>query len=263
MRLNKPSATITVMVALMLTTSFSEAAISFDLSPVDNSALLTGYTTYDMQVTTDTDWTAAAMLLELSTGIMYQHEYGTAGQPNPFFFSLFPELEFDTYVIGNRVGGGGDVGGDSFTFGAAELDTSWYNMADTDIGTITIGRVTMTNDAVGSMAIMLTNDGKETVELSITIDSGAAQASMPSGGSLAFKTIELVDIESSFQTFRDSIFDPNIKDTRVRTPINMFSYDPIPTKTISPGQDESLPDPATMVLLGTGLGIVVMRRMVK
>lgn len=161
-----------VITAAVLGVSPAGAAIALDFEPVDNSAVLTGYTTYDMRVTTDTDWTAGAMLLELGAGSLYQHEAGTAEAPHPYLLSLFPELAFDTYVVGTTVGGAGDVGGDAFAFGTNELDVSWYNLTPDEVGTTTVARLTLTDDAAGSMSIMLTAANNEKAEFDVTIAAG-------------------------------------------------------------------------------------------
>jgi len=238
------------------------AAISFDLSPVDNSALLTGYSTYDLQVTTDTDWTAAAGLLELSAGSIYQHAYGSDNAvPHPLFLAMYPELAFDTYVIGNTAGGGGDVGGDGYAFGTSELDVSWYNLIAGETGTTTIGRLTVTDDAVGSIQIMLTNDGKDRIELTIPIDSGQAQASMTMGGPSEFSEVGITEKFSYIDLSRLSLLGPGKVDTRTLTFLNT-AIDASGGSKKGPAVDieGSLPEPATLMLISTGLGLAMLRR---
>ncbi len=167
--------TAALLGAALLSGSSAEAAIALGFVPVDNSAVMTGYTTYDMQVTTDTDWTAGAMLFELSAGSFYQHMQGAdGGPPNLFLVSLFPDLAFDTYVVGNAVGGAGDIGRREaqLSFDTDLLDVSWYNMDQADIGTTTIARLTLTDDAAGSMSIMLTAGGSEMAEFGVEFAAG-------------------------------------------------------------------------------------------
>lgn len=181
--------TAAAMVAMVMGASTANAAISFDLIPVDNSAAMTGYMTYDLQVTTDADWTAAAMLLDLSVGSIYQEPEGwphagvTFGPPDPVWFPYFPTAEFDTYLVGDVLttsiaGGAGDVGGDAYRFDTQELDVSWYNRLETNIGTITIGRLTLTDDAQAQLGLLLTVDadfGEQSVaEFTATITPGAS-----------------------------------------------------------------------------------------
>ncbi len=179
------AAAMTLVAAMLLGAAPASAAITFDLLQVDNSAALTGYVTYDLQVTTDTDWTAAAMLVELSEGEIYQepegwgHNGSTLGPPDPAGFGMFPSSEFDTYFDGNGrtvtfAGAGGDVGGDVLQYDTVELDASWYNNAGGDTGTITIGRLTLTEFAAADLSIMLTNDADDMAEFDVAIGQGAA-----------------------------------------------------------------------------------------
>jgi PEP-CTERM motif-containing protein len=137
------------------------AAVSLDLIPIDNSEQLTGYRTFDLQLNTPiSDWTGSALLLELSAGSIYQASLGGDGPIPSEFFGLVPELEFDTYVgvPGSSIAGGaGDVkGGDTFEFSTERLSATFFNTANTDIGRISIGRVTLSDDAVGSWSLIST-----------------------------------------------------------------------------------------------------------
>jgi len=158
-----------------LFTCSASASISLDLTPVDNSALLTGYSTYDLHITTDTDWTVAAGLLDLTAGSIYQHtQGGDRGVPSPRLVSAYPDLVFDTYVIGNIAGGAGDIGGDGFVFSDSQLSVSWFNIENTDIGTTTIGRLTLSDDAEGSLSMVLGAAGMEHNEYDVTFSPGVS-----------------------------------------------------------------------------------------
>ena len=152
----------------------SSAAISLDLTPVDNTAWLSGYATYDLQVTTDTDWTAAAGLLELTAGSLYQHAQGVDHfAPHALQLSASPALAFDTYVVGSIAGGAGDIEGTEFAFNDSRLDVTWFNTTSADIGTMTIGRVTMTDDAAGEMSLLVSS-ADEMVEYDVTFSPGVS-----------------------------------------------------------------------------------------
>ncbi len=134
---------------------FSRASVVFEMSPVDNAAALTGYVTYDLQVTTDSDWTSAAMLLTLDSGSIYQYANGSDNDPvNMWQTWPDPAMRVDTFVIGNIIGGAGDLGGTGFAFDTNRLDVSWYNIDKSDIGTTTIGRLTLSDDATGAVALL-------------------------------------------------------------------------------------------------------------
>lgn len=280
-------------------------AISLDFVPVDNSAVLTGYTTYDMQVTTDTDWTAGAMLFQLNAGGFYQHALGTNSVPDTGFFVIDAGLEFDTYLVGATAGGAGDVGGDGYTFGTDELDVSWYNLTPDQVGTTTIARLTLTNDAAGSMSIMLAAAGSETAEFGVEFAPGTGPAvtqvikeepedikwqapSLPTYTSstdwfkLAFPNHYLLSRDLSAYTHpfvapgtdfwepRASRADlygygkPNVSwldDTRQlsgRHPLSTLNTFFIPTD--EPTLNDPLPEPATLTLIGLGMGAALLRR---
>ncbi len=138
---------------LLLTGSFSAQFV-----PVDNSAALSGYNTYDLQVSADVDWRGASLLIELTQGSIYQDPAGTNRASNPVLFNTFPGLEFDTYVADNGspsiiMGRASDVGGDVFQFDTTGIDISWGNVTTDDIGTEIIGRVTLSDDAAGNLGL--------------------------------------------------------------------------------------------------------------
>jgi FG-GAP-like repeat len=145
---------------------------------VDNTSELTGYTTADLQVTTDSDWTGAALLLDLTQGSIYQDANGGDTAPSAALFGAFPTLEFDTYVAANGnsvnlIGAAGDVGGDAYQFDTEQLDLTWIDLSTDDTGTINIGRVTLSDDAVGTWSLKLVNaDGETYTTLSNAFTNG-------------------------------------------------------------------------------------------
>ena len=94
---------LTVLIAGLA--SSTQAAViattnSVKIVPVENAKALTGFNTFDLLMTTpDSDWTSAEILLELSAGSIYQAALGGVGPTPSDFFSLAPDLEFDTYVV--------------------------------------------------------------------------------------------------------------------------------------------------------------------
>jgi hypothetical protein len=150
------------------------------LVPVDNAsggAALVGFNTYDVTINSTTDWTAGAILLELSPGDIYQHANGSASglAPNPSFLG-FPGLEalrFDTFVTNpdasSEVGAGASIAGGALDipgagvqeFSTSRLSVAW-NSPDTDtddIGEIVIGRLTLKDTANGTLWLALTEAG--------------------------------------------------------------------------------------------------------
>ncbi len=157
---------------------------SVALVEVDNSSALSGYHTYDLQVTTDSDWMSAALLLELTSGTIYQHELGSNTAPNQAVVDVVPALGFDTSVGGDVsnvsvAGGAGDLGGGALQFDDSVLSISWFNASAGDTGTFAIARITLSDDAVGTWSYY-TFSGDATG--SGTIESGVLQITAPGPG---------------------------------------------------------------------------------
>jgi trypsin/PEP-CTERM motif-containing protein len=305
-----------LLAAVVLSSTQAGASITLDFLPVDNSALLTGYTTYDMQVTTDADWTSAVMLMELDTGSLYQHAQGFDGLSDPILIPLiypqYPEMVFDTYVTGSIAGGAGDLDRDAvFTFDTARLDVSWFNLTKTDIGTTTIGRLTTTDDAAGDLQIRLLTGDNQEAEYDVAFVPGAGpvvtevikEVVEPEPDDIPYATAYTSPVltdwtRPEYGTFR-SYFGWPINDalrsypepyrcptwddysavdqtaiTTINTDrrarntdfydghVNTFfsmADDEGPTDPIST-QEESLPEPGTLLLAGACLGAAVLRR---
>ncbi len=122
-------------------------------------AVLPGYTAYGIYWNSAEDWTSAGLLVDLSQGTFYQDPFGGDGPPNPALISIFPTLEFDTYVgiIGDITGGlpgsATDLGVWEPFFTDQHINVSWFNTRTDDIGYIKIGNFTVTNDAIGTWRI--------------------------------------------------------------------------------------------------------------
>jgi len=156
-------------VAILLVAGPASGSVSLSLVPVDNSSALSGYVTQDLLISTDSDWTAAALVLELADGTIYQDPaWSSPTEPSPALFPFFPTLEFDTYVHshgGFAVGGAGDVGGGAQTFDGNRLDISWANIGKTDLGQFPIGRFTLSDQAAGQWNVMVVNKAGDVLKL--------------------------------------------------------------------------------------------------
>ncbi len=138
---------------------------------IDNSgggAPLAGFITMDVTIQSDTDWTAAAILLELTRGSIYQDTFGgDVNAPSAAIINAFPSAEFDTYVgdphNGASIAGGAlDIPGAGLQeFSTSRLSVAWNSAgADTaDVGLVAIARITLSSDANGHMALALTEAG--------------------------------------------------------------------------------------------------------
>jgi len=141
-----------------------EEGLSASVAPVDNSTVLTGYVTQDIVLHTQTDWLSAQLVVSLDCpGSVYQAPGGDVNpqSPNPAFFPIAPELEFDTYV-GNGVPGEpvGTVSavnlnpGASMKFDADGISIGWFSTGTDDTGDLALARVTLTSDASGTWQFM-------------------------------------------------------------------------------------------------------------
>jgi hypothetical protein len=166
------------------------ADVAVNFVPVDNSVApeLTGYVTQDIRVLTTHDWSSSGMLLNLTSGSIYQDASAGAGDtpPNPLLFASAPSLEFDTYVgilddaIPSIAGTAGDLGGTSagwpYQFDTAGLDATWFNMpgysVGDDTGISSVGRLSLTDDAQGTLAFSVSEADKELVTYEFPIVNG-------------------------------------------------------------------------------------------
>ena len=154
------------------------ADLSWGFPHVDKGELLPGYITRDLVVTTDSEWFGAELLITLDTGSFYQHPYGTVGPPEAGMISLFPELEFDTYLTGGTpdsdpggltCGGAVDLGGTpgvgNCQFDESEIDVTWYRMQPSLVGDLMVARLTLSSDASGSWKLRISNqdEGARTI----------------------------------------------------------------------------------------------------
>lgn len=166
----------------------AQAAMTVDWLEVDNQGTIPGYRTYDLVVHTEfATFSAAAMLFELTDGTFYQDLIGGTSILNPAFFSIFPTLEYDTYLMDdgepvNVLGGGGDVGGNGLEFSMTELDVSWQAQAypPQHQGPVRIARITMSADAAGTWDLFVLEFGL----VSSGRFSGTVEDIVPEPGSL-------------------------------------------------------------------------------
>jgi len=153
------------LAACLIAASAAWAEVGASFTIIDNTSQLTGYVTQDLNTLTDTDWVGAAMVVELDAGSFYQDGFGSSVAPNLNFFSLFPSLEFDTYMTGGTLGigvhgAGGGAGGSAYQFDTQRLDASWTPNADGLYGQAVIARISLTDDSQGrwSLALFQEND---------------------------------------------------------------------------------------------------------
>jgi hypothetical protein len=130
-------------------------------------ATLDNFVSQDLFANTTADWTAAAIVLELTTGSIYQDTLGRSngiGTTNPTLIGLVPSLGFDSYVtepsgLTAVPGAAGDL--NSLVFRPDEttgLSLSWddFGASKTNFGASNIGRFTLSDDAQGTWSLAVT-----------------------------------------------------------------------------------------------------------
>jgi hypothetical protein len=158
---------LAALALLLLLTSTASAAITGGFVVVPGNASSPANTvTNDLLVEATTDWMAANLIIELTQGSIHQDALiAGIGPPSPALVGAIPALAWDTYVTGpqglaggapSSAGGAVDLGGTSTgTFDGSLIDVNWFNVADSDTGTFTLGRFTFSNDARGSFTLRL------------------------------------------------------------------------------------------------------------
>ncbi|MCO6045629.1 hypothetical protein NG895_17160 [Aeoliella sp. ICT_H6.2] len=157
--------------------SSSQAAIvGVETQPVSQS-LLPGYTVLDVMIDFTDILRSQEMILTLSSGEVYQDPVGGSLPPNEAFLPFFPTFEFDTFVA---LGGATqqtsyptvDAGlfaadidmNSTYQFDTAGLNITWFALPGTDIpgqNDFMTARITLTNDAVGTLYYRGTTDGDD------------------------------------------------------------------------------------------------------
>jgi len=161
---------VTACVGLVLA-GVAQAQISIEFVRADSIASAGGVAQV-LNVHTTSDWTAAAVVIELDTGSIVQDRYfaadagatgaesGAADLNPPAVASATGPEAFGQAVL---VAGACDsnLGGESLWMDSRRMDLCWYNNAPGDIGWGSIGRFTLSDDAVGTWTLAVTQAGDD------------------------------------------------------------------------------------------------------
>ena len=112
---------------------------------------------YELQVTTDTDWTNSRLDIALSAGSFGNHAFQNEDGAPPLaaLFGSFPELANDSFFQ-TPSGSAASTADLTFPQAAPSGDTvvglSWFDTEDTGAGTHTLMQLAISTDAVGTIA---------------------------------------------------------------------------------------------------------------
>jgi hypothetical protein len=124
---------------------------------------------------TDGDWSSAGVQVNLTGGNFYNHAVGGNTLPNPAIVTVFPGLEFDSYVSSPTDNGTNNVtnvlGG--FPSGSASLagtlfSVSWGDLVTSPPGTYTIARLTFPSNLTTNAQVNVLTDEDPGDERSFT-----------------------------------------------------------------------------------------------
>jgi len=160
-----------IWLMIVILVSGETRATSLSIRSVDNSGApeLSGYVTQDLVFSTETDWLSAQLALALDTGAIYQDPRGGIFSPDTNLLVSHPTLEFDTYLSGGSLregvsvaGGAVDMGyGSEAVFSSEMLSAVWYTTSLDDIGSVDLGRISLSGKATGAWAVRITSSPAE------------------------------------------------------------------------------------------------------
>lgn len=142
---------VVVGILLALAASAQAAAITSFVKVADVNIGGVDYTVWDIKVNASTDWTNSRLEVDLAAGSMYNDPVGTDAQPLSAFFTVFPTLEWDTYVT-TPAGEAASPGFAEAALTPTQIRVSWFDSAPGGDGESTVARVTLSADANGALA---------------------------------------------------------------------------------------------------------------
>ncbi len=133
-------------------------------------AALSNYVTQDVHLANSTRWLNSQILLTLTSGSIYQDQFGGNVNPNSALVGVFPSLAYDTFVSSGSVsesgndpsiiGGAVNLGGASAsTFTSAAIDVAWGSNTSTVIGDLDLARITLSKTANGTFKFLANTVG--------------------------------------------------------------------------------------------------------
>ena len=149
---------ILILTAVLIMTAATANAATVGFVEIAHEVDIEGslFNVWEMQVTTETDWTNTRLDINLAGGEFYAHPLGGITEPTEAQKEATPNLEYHTWLT-VPAGGGAPVvlAGETImptaTGQKTQIGASWGNTDTTDIGVFSIAQITLTPDALGSI----------------------------------------------------------------------------------------------------------------
>ncbi len=128
-----------------------------------------GFVVNDILLSFDGQLTGVQLLVQLTSGTIYQDSFGADTAPNPAFFGLVPSLQYDSFItlgafnsadadaVPGIAGGAVGIGGaNAYTFDDSLIDIAYFPPGGTVIADETlypVATITLSDDANGTMTV--------------------------------------------------------------------------------------------------------------
>lgn len=168
----RPHHSVLVAITVMACASVAQAQVTalHIVSQPAPADVLPGYVVNDLLIGFTGEYTGSQMIVDLTSGSIYQHSLGIDKPPNSDLFAGDPNVEFDTFLA-NGGATAGDTAG-SFELGGAavnlnapyvdmspvfddeRINQAWHPAGGNDILDQTdfmVARVTLSEDATGTL----------------------------------------------------------------------------------------------------------------
>ncbi len=153
--------TAIVVTALALTSTASASITPYfdggvDVTLVEATSPPWPIVVNSLLVDTDTEFLNANLAINLTAGSFYQHPFGTIIDPNPALMSIFPDLNYDSYVCspGYPNPPHPDAFLASVAWTATSMDVSWFDSPGVPLGPglgQKIAQISLSPDAQGTV----------------------------------------------------------------------------------------------------------------
>lgn len=158
MRLAKTRLLAVVLAAATWLPAVADGAVTVRL--IYHGEQIPGYVTWDVAISSTSDWTNGRLDLVLMSGTIYNDPWGSDVQPNPALFAFVPTLEWDTFVTLpesfpniDSVGNLPAIELSTKVFGDTQLYVIWFDSMDNPpVDNKVVARLTVSRAAQGTLS---------------------------------------------------------------------------------------------------------------